>query len=83
MKEKNLIGVRVRIARKSAKPPITQKDLVARLELQGLTVDQSVISKIESGQRPVLDYEVVALAKALRVSSSWLLENSPETSATT
>jgi len=83
VKEKNLIGVRVRIARKSAKPPITQKDLVARLELQGLTVDQSVISKIESGQRPVLDYEVVALAKALRVSSSWLLENSPETSATT
>ena len=71
---KNLVGSRVRQARKQAKPPITQIDLVARLQLLGMMIDQSGASKIESGQRPVLDTEVVALAKALKVSVAWLLE---------
>jgi len=57
-----------------ANPPVTQMDLVARLELLGIKIDQSGVSKIESGQRPVSDIEVVALAKALRVSVAWLLE---------
>jgi transcriptional regulator with XRE-family HTH domain len=73
VKQKNIIGDRVQQARKAAKPPITQTDLVARLEVQGMKVDQSVISKIESGQRPVFDFEVVALAKVLKVSVGWLL----------
>jgi transcriptional regulator with XRE-family HTH domain len=47
---------------------------VARLQVLGLKVDQSTISKIEQGTRPVLDFEAVALAKALKVSVSWLLE---------
>lgn len=65
---RNIVGPRVRQARKMAKPPITQIDLVARLQILGLKVDQSVVSKIEKGVRPVLDVEVVALAQALRVS---------------
>ena len=73
MKKKNVVGAHVRQARKAAKPPITQVDLVARLQLLGVMIDQSSISKIESGQRPVLDIEVVALAKALKVSVEWLL----------
>ena len=72
--QRNVVGKRVREARKQAKPPITQKDLVARLQVLGLKVDQSTISKIEQGIRPVFDFEVVALAKALKVSSAWLLE---------
>ncbi|GAI22010.1 unnamed protein product [marine sediment metagenome] len=72
--QRNVVGKRVREARKQAKPPITQKDLAARLQVLGLKVDQSTISKIEQGIRPVLDFEVVALAKALKVSSVWLLE---------
>jgi len=71
---RNVIGARVREARKSAKPTITQTDLVARLQLLGMMIDQSGISKIEGGQRPVSDIEVIALAKALRVSVAWLLE---------
>jgi len=71
--QRNVVGKRVREARKQAKPPITQKDLVARLQVLGLKVDQSTISKIEQGIRPVFDFEVVALAKALRVSVAWLL----------
>ena len=70
---RNIVGLRVRQARKMAKPPITQIDLVARLQIMGLKVDQSAVSKIEKGVRPVLDVEVVALAKALRVSPAWLL----------
>ena len=74
MDKKNLAGARVRQARKSARPPVTQKDLVARLQVLGMTIDQSGVSKIESGQRPVFDTEVVALAKALKVPVAWLLE---------
>ena len=74
MVKKNIVGSRVRLARKAAKPPLTQKDLVARLQVLGMMIDQSGLSKIESGQRPVSDVEVVALAKALKVSVAWLLE---------
>ena len=74
VEKKNLVGVRVRQARKATKPPITQSDLIARLQLLDMNIDQSGLSKIENGQRPVSDMEVVALAKALKVSASWLLE---------
>lgn len=74
MSKRNIVGTRVRQARKAAKPPITQLDLVARLQIEGMRIDQSGLSKLESGQRPVSDMEVVALAKALKVSVGWLLE---------
>lgn len=70
----NIVGDRVREARLNAKPPIRQEDLVARLQVQGLEyMDQAKISRIESGTRPVYDYEIVQLARALDVSVSWLL----------
>ena len=72
--QRNVVGPRVREARNQAKPPITQGDLVARLQVLGLKVDQSAISKIERGIRPVADFEVIALAKALKVSVAWLLQ---------
>jgi transcriptional regulator with XRE-family HTH domain len=72
--KKNIIGERIRQARKAANPPITQKDLVARLEVQGMTVDQSGISKIESGLRPITDIEVIFLTRALKVSIAWLFQ---------
>ena len=56
-----------------AKPVITQRDLAARLEILGLNIDQIKISKIEQGIRPVYDYEVAKIAKALKVSAGWLL----------
>jgi len=71
---RNIVGVRVRQARKAARPSITQTALVARLQVLGIAIDQSGLSKIENGQRPVSDVEVVALAKALKVSVVWLLE---------
>ena len=47
---------------------------VARLGLQKMTVDQSIVSKIENGTRPVYDYELPKIAKALKVTVGWLLK---------
>ncbi|XHR28741.1 MAG: helix-turn-helix domain-containing protein [Chthoniobacteraceae bacterium] len=71
---KNVIGERVREARIKLNPPVSQNDLVGRLARQGIQITQTGISKLESGNRAVLDYEVVALAKVLKVSVEWLLE---------
>jgi len=80
VREKNIVGTRVRQARKAVRSPVTQTDLAARLQLLGIVIDQSGLSKIESGQRPVSDVEVVALAKALKVSAAWLLEETDTSS---
>jgi len=70
--KKNVVGSRIKEARKAAKPQITQLDLVARLQSLGLSIDQSGLSKIENGQRPITDIEIAALVKALKVSVAWL-----------
>ena len=69
----NLVGERVKEARANSQPPITQQELSKRLFKQGVSVDRAGIAKIESGIRGVLDFELVALAKALNVKVSWLL----------
>jgi len=49
--------------------------LVARLQLDGLKdIDQPIISRIEKGDRIVADYEIKAIAKALKVTVGWLLK---------
>jgi len=71
-KYRNVIGRRLRELRKQLH--VTQKELSARLDVQGLNIDQAMISRIEKGERPVMDYELVAIAKALKVDSSELLK---------
>ena len=80
--QRNVIGSRVRQARRMSSPQVSQVDLVARLQVLGLKIEQSAISKIENGQRPVLDTEVALIAKALDVSVAWLLgeTNTPKKS---
>ena len=41
--------------------------MVARLARQGIEINQSQMAKIESGDRPILDYELAGIAKALKV----------------
>jgi transcriptional regulator with XRE-family HTH domain len=72
MTQRNLIGERVRLARKKANPPMTQADLAARLQVQGLRIERVTISKIETGYREVTDVEAAAIAKALGASIGWL-----------
>ena len=69
----NIVGPRMREARKQAKPRITQEELAARLQVMGSNLTQSAISKIEQQRRPVYDFEVLPLARALGTSVAWLL----------
>ncbi|MBK1811650.1 helix-turn-helix transcriptional regulator [Clostridium sp. YIM B02505] len=65
MERKNVIGHNLRIIRKSKN--CTQKDLVAKMNLQGIKIDEPMLSRIESETRPVFDYEVYAIAYALNI----------------
>jgi HTH-type transcriptional regulator, cell division transcriptional repressor len=70
---RNIVGERVRLARLSSKPRMTQAALATRLQLDGWDADRVVVAKIEIGLREVTDYELVRLAKALGVSAGWLV----------
>ena len=69
----NLVGERVKESRAAAKPPLTQEELSKKLSKLGVSIDRAGIAKIETGIRGVLDFELVALAKALGVKVTWLL----------
>jgi len=69
----NLIAERVKQARGAAEPPLTQDGLSKRVAKLGISIDRAGIAKIETGIRGVLDFELVALAKALDVKVTWLL----------
>jgi len=69
----NLVGVRVKEARAIAQPPLTQDGLSKKLAKLGVSIDRAGVAKIETGIRGVLDFELVALAKALNVKVTSLL----------
>lgn len=66
MVRRNIIGNKVKSIRKFKN--YTQKELVAKINLQGVKIDEPMLSRIESETRPILDYEVYAIANALNVS---------------
>lgn len=72
LKAKNVVGARVRRARTMANPPVSQDDLSGKLAREGITITQTSISKLENGERHVLDYEALSLAKVLKVGIAWL-----------
>ncbi len=72
-KRLNIVGIRVREARLKRTPIMTQDQLSGKLAVLGVSIDRAGISKIETGQRSVLDFEVKALAKALNEEAEWLL----------
>lgn len=67
----NICGMRVREARESA--ALSQEQLAAKMQLQGLSMTQKAISRIESGDRVIPDYEIAPLAAVLNVPVLWLL----------
>lgn len=69
--KKNLSGDRVREAR--LKKHLSQSDLAAKLQVEGIAIERDSISRIEIGTRFIPDYELPVLAKALNVSVDWLL----------
>lgn len=70
---RNICGGRIRAIRANAKPPITQDDLSGKLAALGISIGRVGITKIENGQRAVLDFELKAIAKALRVELTALI----------
>ena len=52
---------------------LSQEQLAAWLQLEGLSINQKAISRIETGDRVVADYELLYLAKVLRVRVEDLL----------
>jgi transcriptional regulator with XRE-family HTH domain len=68
IKARNLIGRRIRRVRLAQKPAVTLEDMAGRLAARGVYLDRSAIGRIENLKRYVLDYEIKALADALRVS---------------
>lgn len=69
----SITGEKIRIARAMRIPKMEQQELLAKLQVEGLDISQSILSKIENGKRPVYDIELKTFAKVLDVSVDWLL----------
>ena len=70
---RNIVGERVKEARKLHSPALTQDQLSGKLAAEGVQLDRVAIAKIETGIRCVFDFEVFGLAAALGVEAAWLL----------
>ena len=68
---KNICGDRIREAR--IKQRMTQADLAASIQVEGVIMERDSISRVEIGTRFIPDYEIPIFAKVLGVSALWLL----------
>lgn len=68
---KNICGIRVKEARK--KNNLSQENLAAKLQVEGIIIERDSISRIELGTRFVADYELLVLCKVLNVTPEYLL----------
>ena len=79
----NICGARIRLARAMHQPPLTQEDLAIKIQLAfGLEITKIIISRIETGERHVIDQELRLIAKALNVSMDWLVGDTDNPSRT-
>ena len=72
--QRNVIGQRICQLRQQMKPAVTQEDLAGRLARQGIVMDRSAISRIESRTRYLMDYEILALPRALKTKVARLFD---------
>ncbi len=66
MKKRNWIGSNLKKIR--LLNGLSQEQLVAQLNLLGLDLDRTSLSRIENQNREVYDYELVYFSKALKVN---------------
>ncbi len=69
--KKNISGDRIHQARTTMR--LSQADLAARMQVNGVGIEREAVSKIETGDRFVTDYELMVFAKVLGVSVEWLI----------
>lgn len=72
---KNIVGKNIKAIRESQ--GITQEQLAVKLEVAGWRVDRFLVSRIERGERQVLDKEIQLIAKVLKVSIVVLFGENP------
>lgn len=68
---RNICGHRIETTRKNQ--GIKQKELLARLQVAGININASALSKLEGQIRMVTDFELVAISDALGVSINYLM----------
>ena len=69
--DKNLIGARIEAARRTR--GMKQKELLAQLQVRGVDLNASALSKLEGQLRIVTDVELLTFAEILDVDVMWLL----------
>lgn len=72
MVSRNIIGPNVRKYR--LLKSLTQEQLTARIQIKGIDFDRTMLSKIETQIREVLDYEIKAIAESLNIPIEYLFE---------
>lgn len=70
--DRNIIGAKVEARRKAIN--MKQKDLLTQLQIKGIDLNASGLSKLEGQLRCVTDYELKALSEALNISVNELLD---------
>lgn len=73
---KNVCGNRIREARVRRK--LSQADLAAKMQTEGIIIERESISRIEIGTRFVPDYELPFFAKVLNLTLEELLSDTQE-----
>lgn len=68
----NASGSRIRELREAA--GLSQEQLAAKIQLAGLNLNQKAISRIETGERVVPDFELLYFSEVLGVPIGSLLE---------
>lgn len=68
---KNISGDRIKMARQQLK--LSQADLAAQMQVEGIIIERDSISRIEIGTRFIPDYELPVFSKVLKVSVDWIL----------
>lgn len=68
---KNISGDRIYQARMAMR--LSQSNLAARMQINGVLIEREAISKIETGDRFVTDYELMVFAEVLGVTMEWLV----------
>ena len=69
--KKNISGNRIREVRLRRR--LTQEELAAKMQLEGVLLERDSVSRIEIGTRFVSDYELLVFAEVLGVPTNWLL----------
>lgn len=67
----NLCGDKIRSLRE--KKRLSQEQLAAKMQVEGVQINQKAVSRIETGDRVVTDYEVMVFARVLGVEAEQLL----------